>query len=1264
MNDFHRGRRPANIFVSYAHADTARLLELHQSLRGLQRDGLIGEIWDDREIPAGEKWPSVIDNRLFMADVIVLLLTSAFVASDVAYEKELAVATRRKLEGTTVFPIWVDHYDSPAGASFKESQRVPSDRPIADKGAKGWEEVAGELRKRLERRYPRPAIYELDTAPDARNMAGRDDNLSQLKTWIDDSQCRVIVLEGSKGIGKSTLAARLIRDVVDRDVRIWRRVHDGPPLPRLIQSLLPVLRPLLPPEGDTLTDERLLTRALTAWRCLLVVDNFESLIEGDEGRPREGYQDYAPWLRGLADEAHNSCVIITTRAPIPWLHDPKLARHVRRMRVDLMSGAAARSIFIVVDSVFESVAVSDPTWNEVAERGFGNPLGFNILARAVVNRGGDLRAFLASVPPYADIDHLIDATLDGLSHDERRIVHWIAAAREPTGLNQIRTWLLSEADRRALDGHFESLAKVLPIESAGRLRFLQPVLLERATTRFVVDAAKEILAGDPQLLRSVALCLTQSPEYVQDAQRRWRIAAIVDQLKWSSKATDSEAATRHTLLALLERCHKGQTDKTTYLPGNLLNLLGVFPNGLRGVNAAGLTIRQGLFRQSSLAGADFRDARFVDTAFTEVFGSARAVRASHDGHIVTAGVDGVVRQWRMPEMRLERVFDRIAGTLLDLALGPQSPLIAVASNTGVVTLLDGNHRRELKGGWGWAMSVDVDPAGETIAVGYRDEVAVLWDVRSGARLMAPFEHANLRNVKRQRRVAGVVFSPDGKTLATACEDGLVRIWDVADGSLRCHHDGHASGKGDEGLEADRVFAVRFRRDGYVVSGGADGTVQIWLPSAHDSHPPFVAHRHQGRVRCVAVSEDGNRIASGGEDHTVRLWNPESDHAAIAIEHGNLVRSVAMVPRLRAVASVSDDRTIRIWDSLSGRPLWFALGYATGQKCVASLPGYPCLVTGGNDGTLRVWNYMKSHCIAEVKAHAGGLWAIATDARGQRIATGGDDKKIRLWDVSPGPDGDPLIKEDTSITTSLMHRLRVFSVAFSPDRRFLASGSEDQCVRVWRMPDLAPYGPFHRHANGVTAIAFDASTSHLVSGSDDRTVAVWDCATWRARDWPGSPAERINAVAAGHTAGNDWMASADSAGTISLWRSRDRESAHIRRFNCATPILGLAFSRDDDWLAAAGADGAVYIFATAGEESSARHRLQVSSFPLTGLCYLDGGDFLAIVGEENDAVKMWDLKARKLRDAMTPERLYDGMLIHGTDLSGIQRSVLKHLGARD
>jgi internalin A len=147
--------RAIRLFYSYAHKDEELRDELETHLKLFQRQGLI-EPWHDRRIGAGTEWAGQINDNLERADVVLLLVSADFIASDYCYDTEMTRALERHEKGVArVIPIIISDCIW-RSALFGKLQALPTDgRPVAnwgpDKYARdsAWKNVADGIEKVL-----------------------------------------------------------------------------------------------------------------------------------------------------------------------------------------------------------------------------------------------------------------------------------------------------------------------------------------------------------------------------------------------------------------------------------------------------------------------------------------------------------------------------------------------------------------------------------------------------------------------------------------------------------------------------------------------------------------------------------------------------------------------------------------------------------------------------------------------------------------------------------------------------------------------------------------------------------------------------------------------------------------------------------------------------------------------------------------------------------------------------------------------------------
>src|SRR5450759_1251081 len=146
-----------NVFFCYAHEDEPLLKRLKKQLTTMQRQGLIA-LWHDRDISAGTEWEQEISEKLNSAQIILLLISPDFLASDYCYGVEMQRALARHAAGDAyVIPVILRPVDW-QGTPFAHLQCVPTDaKPVTtwNNRDEAFRDVATAIRAAIERLHPR-----------------------------------------------------------------------------------------------------------------------------------------------------------------------------------------------------------------------------------------------------------------------------------------------------------------------------------------------------------------------------------------------------------------------------------------------------------------------------------------------------------------------------------------------------------------------------------------------------------------------------------------------------------------------------------------------------------------------------------------------------------------------------------------------------------------------------------------------------------------------------------------------------------------------------------------------------------------------------------------------------------------------------------------------------------------------------------------------------------------------------------------------------
>ncbi|NEQ54314.1 MAG: toll/interleukin-1 receptor domain-containing protein [Leptolyngbya sp. SIO3F4] len=147
-----RRDKTLKLFYSYSHRDETLRNQLDTHLKILERQNLI-QPWHDRCIVAGTDWAKEIDDNLKQADIILLLISADFIASDYCYEIELKQAMERhQADKARVIPIILRPVDW-SNTPFSNLQAFPTNaKPITSWSDRdeAWLNVETAIRKAID----------------------------------------------------------------------------------------------------------------------------------------------------------------------------------------------------------------------------------------------------------------------------------------------------------------------------------------------------------------------------------------------------------------------------------------------------------------------------------------------------------------------------------------------------------------------------------------------------------------------------------------------------------------------------------------------------------------------------------------------------------------------------------------------------------------------------------------------------------------------------------------------------------------------------------------------------------------------------------------------------------------------------------------------------------------------------------------------------------------------------------------------------------
>lgn len=294
-----------------------------------------------------------------------------------------------------------------------------------------------------------------------------------------------------------------------------------------------------------------------------------------------------------------------------------------------------------------------------------------------------------------------------------------------------------------------------------------------------------------------------------------------------------------------------------------------------------------------------------------------------------------------------------------------------------------------------------------------------------------------RVLSHGQSVTCVAYSPDGKLLASTSDRALhpLLLW-------------RSDGRPVNGFRENGpgMTTVAFSRDGaWMATGCAQGEVLVW--SVEAMRPVATLRAGEQPISLVEFSPDGKRLLTYGHDRVFRIWDLGTKAERLRHEErNNLFDTIRFSPDGKQLL-LNNGAFLECRDAGTGE-----LVYKT--QTIRQILGFRpdgTLIGVANNGqrSLVAWDLVKQSSRQLLKETSGLPIALSPDGNRVVFVQGSAQpndpdpvQRLSVWDVPAG-------REVASFDA---HRLRIMTVAFSPDGKALASCSLDGTVRLWALDD--------------------------------------------------------------------------------------------------------------------------------------------------------------------------------------------------------------------
>lgn len=295
---------------------------------------------------------------------------------------------------------------------------------------------------------------------------------------------------------------------------------------------------------------------------------------------------------------------------------------------------------------------------------------------------------------------------------------------------------------------------------------------------------------------------------------------------------------------------------------------------------------------------------------------------------------------------------------------------------------------------------------------------------------------------------------------------------------------------------DCVYTLeRSGKENMFFSAGGDGFVVCW-DFNHPNNGNLIANTNSS-VYALKYLPDHKLLVVGQNFKAILIIEPETKKLVQTTEMPPVtIFDFAYSEMTQLLYAGASDGSLVMLETVGFSVRKVVKKSEKSLRCLALNEERNELAAGYSDHTIRIFNAETLELKREIDAHANSVFTLGYTPNGKFLLSGSRDAHLRVWDCERN------YEEHQAI---IAHLFTINHLTFSPDGKYFATCSMDKSIKVWdaetfKLLKVIDKARHAGHGTSVNKLFWSSHENALVSCSDDRTISVWDIKLKRHEDY--------------------------------------------------------------------------------------------------------------------------------------------------------------------